>query len=138
MKAAFSGGLMALTFGLFLAGRCQAQALSTTTEGLLGGGVLGAGAGALVGSAVGHPLGGALIGGGLGAAAGGLIGHGLQVDQERNYELADETAAEQRELARQRAQIHQLQAREIQRLQAQQTHTLQIQQAQMAQSLETE
>lgn len=138
MKAAFGGGFMVLALALFCAGNCQAQALTSTTEGLLGGGVLGAGAGALVGSAVGHPLGGALIGGGLGAAAGGLIGHGLQVDQERNYELADESAAEQRELARQRAEIHQLQAREIQRLQAQQTHTLQIQQEQLAQSLETE
>jgi uncharacterized protein YcfJ len=137
MKAAFSG-IAILLLALFLAGSCQAQALTSTTEGLLGGGVLGAGAGALVGSAVGHPLGGALIGGGLGAAAGGLIGHGLQVDQERNDELAGEASAEQRELDRQRAQIHQLQAEEIARLQAQQARTVQIQQQQMAQSLETE
>jgi hypothetical protein len=39
------------------------------------GGVLGAGGGALVGSAVGHPLAGALIGGIGGAAVGYGIGH---------------------------------------------------------------
>ncbi|HLH78106.1 MAG TPA: glycine zipper domain-containing protein [Candidatus Binataceae bacterium] len=138
MKAAFSWGLAVLLLALFWSGTGQAQALTSTTEGLLGGGVLGAGAGALVGSAVGHPLGGALIGGGLGAAAGGLIGHGLQVDQERNYQLAGEVSAEQQELARQRAEIHQLQAQEIDRLQAQQARSVQIQQQQMAESLETE
>ncbi len=44
------------------------------------GGVLGAGGGALVGSAVGHPLAGALIGGIGGAAVGYGIGHSSRAE----------------------------------------------------------
>ena len=45
------------------------QPLSTREEGTLGGGLLGAGTGAIIGAAVGHPGVGAAIGGGTGAPA---------------------------------------------------------------------
>src|SRR5260221_10965651 len=59
-------GALSLVMALVLAG-CGPQGMSTTTEGTLGGGVLGGGTGAIVGAAVGHPLAGAAIGGGAGA-----------------------------------------------------------------------
>lgn len=55
-----------------------------TDQGALFGGVTGAGVGALVGDAVGHPLGGALIGGGVGALSGAAIGNGLDQVEARN------------------------------------------------------
>jgi hypothetical protein len=49
---------------------CTGQPLSTRERGTLGGGVLGVGSGAIMGSAVGHPGAGAAIGGALGAGTG--------------------------------------------------------------------
>jgi uncharacterized protein YcfJ len=65
---------------------CYGQPLSTREKGTLLGGVAGAGAGALIGSAVGHPGAGAAIGGVGGAAAGYGIGNHMQNEQnERAY-----------------------------------------------------
>ena len=57
---------------------CTGQPLSTREEGTLGGGVLGAGTGAIIGAAVGHPRAGAAIGGALGAGTGFVVGNSMQ------------------------------------------------------------
>lgn len=48
------------------------------------GGVTGAGVGALVGSAVRHPVAGALVGAGVGAVSGAAVGNGLDEIEARN------------------------------------------------------
>jgi hypothetical protein len=48
------------------------------------GGVTGAGVGALVGSAVDHPVAGALVGAGVGAVSGAAVGNGLDQVEARN------------------------------------------------------
>ena len=50
---------------------------TTTQQGAVAGGALGAGTGAIIGHQSGHGGEGALIGAGVGAIAGGLIGHGI-------------------------------------------------------------
>ena len=70
-------GALSLVATLVLAG-CSGQPLSTREKGTLGGGVLGAGTGALIGAAVGHPGAGAAIGGVLGAGTGYAVGNSLQ------------------------------------------------------------
>ena len=62
---------------------CSGEPLSTREKGTLLGGAAGAGAGALVGSAVGHPGAGAAIGGVGGAAAGYGIGNHMQNEQDQ-------------------------------------------------------
>jgi len=62
---------------------CAGEPLSTREKGTLLGGVAGAGAGALIGSAVGHPGAGAAIGGVGGAAAGYGIGNHMQNEQDQ-------------------------------------------------------
>ena len=63
---------------------CSGQPLSTREKGTLGGGAIGAGGGALVGLAVGHPLAGAAIGGVVGAGAGMAVGNSLQNSESRH------------------------------------------------------
>jgi phage tail tape-measure protein len=71
----FAIGLVVL-FGL---SGCAGGSLSTREKGAGIGAVGGAGAGALIGSAVGRPGAGAAIGGVLGVGAGALVGDQLQV-----------------------------------------------------------
>ena len=97
-----------LAFIVWFAGQCWGQSLTTTGEGLLGGGVLGAGSGAIVGAAVHHPVKGALIGGGIGALAGGVVGHELQTRDEAQYRLQSEVSAQERQFERQRREIEEL------------------------------
>ena len=87
--------VVVLTIGL--AG-CEGQPLSPREKGVLAGGVLGAGTGAIIGSAVGNPAAGAAIGGGLGLVAGGLIGNEIQNQQARNDFTQAELARQQREI----------------------------------------
>ena len=82
--------------------------MTTTEQGLVGGGVLGAGTGAIVGAAVHHPVKGALIGGGVGLVAGGVVGHELQTQDERQYRLQKEVSAQQRQIDSQRREINEL------------------------------
>jgi osmotically inducible lipoprotein OsmB len=63
---------------------CSGQPLSTREKGTLGGGAIGAGGGALVGLAVGHPFAGAAIGGVVGAGVGMAIGNSLQNSENRH------------------------------------------------------
>jgi Glycine zipper len=68
---------------LLLAG-CSGAPLTTREKGTLAGGAIGAGAGALVGSAAGAPGAGAAIGGVLGAGGGYVVGNHLQNEQYRH------------------------------------------------------
>jgi uncharacterized protein YcfJ len=53
-----------------------------TGTGMLAGGAIGAGSGALIGSASGHAGEGALIGAAIGTITGGLVGHSVDQQQE--------------------------------------------------------
>jgi uncharacterized protein YcfJ len=69
---------------------CSGQPLTTREKGALAGGAVGAGGGALVGLAVGHPLAGAAIDGVVGAGAGMAIGNRLQnSERRRNVQETD-------------------------------------------------
>lgn len=87
---------------------CYGTPLTTREKGLLGGGVLGAGTGAIVGAAVGHPGAGAAIGGGLGALTGGVIGNELQNREYAERNLQHQLYSQQREVRAQRREIEQL------------------------------
>ena len=75
--------------------------LSTTATNALGGGAIGAGAGAIIGHQKHHTAGGAAIGGGLGLVAGGLVGHQIEQGEVRS-------AAQQRQINRQQREINRL------------------------------
>jgi hypothetical protein len=84
--ASFRKRLLTLTVAgaaiITIAG-CYGQPLSTREKGTLAGGAIGAGGGALVGAAVGHPLAGAAIGGVVGAGTGMAIGNSMQNNENR-------------------------------------------------------
>jgi uncharacterized protein YcfJ len=84
-KTRFSGLLLILTLLLSSIAGCSGAPLSTREKGTLAGGLLGAGGGALVGSAVGHPGAGAAIGGAGGAIAGYAIGNHMQNEENGDY-----------------------------------------------------
>ncbi|MFA4993520.1 MAG: glycine zipper domain-containing protein [Candidatus Omnitrophota bacterium] len=71
-KIVFSGVLI---MGLLTAG-CQSMGPKSTT-GAVTGGLIGAGAGGIIGHQMGHGLEGAAIGAAVGAISGGLIGNQL-------------------------------------------------------------
>jgi uncharacterized membrane protein YebE (DUF533 family) len=104
------GGVL---LGLLTASSGWAQSLTMTQKGLVGGGLLGAGAGAIVGAAVHHPIAGAAIGGGAGLVAGGLAGHELQENQTQQEQQQAEVAAQQAQIRRQRQEIQQLQQTQL-------------------------
>ncbi len=101
--------LLVLTATLFLAA-CSGQPLSTREKGTIFGGVLGAGSGAIIGSAVGAPGAGAAIGGALGAGTGFAVGNALQNTEYAIRRNRSELSSQQRELSRQRAEIESLKA----------------------------
>jgi osmotically inducible lipoprotein OsmB len=68
---------------------CSGEPLTTREKGTLGGGAIGAGGGALVGLAVGHPSAGAAIGGVVGAGVGMAVGNSMQNSEDRHN--AEET-----------------------------------------------
>src|SRR5438094_6350602 len=59
------------------------QSMSNTDKGALAGGGIGAGTGALIGSATHHTGAGALIGGAVGALAGGLTGAAIDDSEHK-------------------------------------------------------
>src|SRR5258708_13545112 len=81
-------GVAFLLAGCFVLTGCSGQPLSTREKGTLGGGVLGAGAGAIVGAAVGHPAAGAAICGALGAGAHYLVRQSQQESENNPNETA--------------------------------------------------
>ena len=108
MKANYlSIAAMIAAIGL-LGGTCNAQGLTTTEEGVIGGAAVGAGTGAIVGAGVHHAGKGALIGAGIGAVTGGVVGHAVGTQQETNRRLQGEISAQQRQIDHQRAEIEEL------------------------------
>jgi len=87
---------------------CSGQPLSTREKGTLGGGVLGAGAGAIIGAAVGSPGAGAAIGGALGAGTGYVISNSMQNNENAQAQTQGQIQQQQQELEQQRQQIEQL------------------------------
>jgi hypothetical protein len=117
MKVSFSNrrnqGLMVAAaialVGAFALAGCSGQPLSTREKGTIGGGVLGAGTGAIIGAAVGAPGAGAAIGGALGAGTGYVIGNALQNQEVTSRQQQGQINYQQREMQSQRRQIQQLQ-----------------------------
>lgn len=68
---------------LLVAAPLGCASMSNTEKGVGIGGLVGAGTGALMGAAVGHPGAGAAIGAGVGALGGGLMGHGVDQAEKR-------------------------------------------------------
>src|SRR5499426_3441755 len=81
--------------------------LTTTQKGAAIGGLGGAAAGGLVGSAVHHPVAGALVGGALGAGSGALIGNQLQGQQEVQQQQ-EQINRQSSELQRQREELQRI------------------------------
>ncbi len=91
-----------------LLGGCAAP-ITQREKSTLTGGVLGAGAGALIGNALGHPGRGALIGGGIGALGGAAIGDQMEGQYQQQQYHARELEAQQQEITRQRRELEDLQ-----------------------------
>jgi len=81
------------------------QPMTTRETGAVIGGVGGAAAGGIIGSAVGHPGAGAAIGGGLGLGAGALIGDRLQAMEQKQTDLEKQIKDNESELKRQRQEL---------------------------------
>jgi hypothetical protein len=72
------------------------SSMSNTEKGVGAGGLIGAGTGALIGSATHNTGAGALIGAGVGALSGGLIGHAVDESEKKtDAKIAAATAAQQ-------------------------------------------
>ncbi|HUJ11774.1 MAG TPA: glycine zipper domain-containing protein [Verrucomicrobiae bacterium] len=82
-----SVGLAVMLIGFGLTG-CETPEgqPDRTAGGALAGGAIGAGSGAIIGSASGHAGEGALIGGAIGALTGGIIGHSMDQAQRETLE----------------------------------------------------
>ena len=82
--------IIALTLGAtMLVAGCSGAPLTTREKGTLLGGAVGAGGGAIVGSAVGAPGAGAAIGGVLGAGTGYVVGNHMQNEEYRHRYYGD-------------------------------------------------
>jgi uncharacterized protein YcfJ len=99
--------VLAVVTGLAVAG-CSGQPLSTREKGTLGGGALGAGTGAIIGAAVGHPGMGAAIGGGMGAVGGYAVGNQMQNQEAQQTQTQGQISQQQSEIERQRRELQQL------------------------------
>lgn len=108
-RGVIAAAALALIGVLALAG-CSGQPLSTREKGTLGGGLLGAGTGAIIGAAVGAPGAGAAIGGALGAGTGYVVGNSLQNQEITSQQQEGQIQNQQREIQSQRRQIQQLQS----------------------------
>src|SRR5260370_25397228 len=86
-----------MAFVLILAG-CSGQPLSTREKGTLAGGALGAGTGAIVGSAVGSPGTGAAIGGALGAGTRLVVGNALQHQEVQQAHTGSQISNQPRQI----------------------------------------
>jgi osmotically inducible lipoprotein OsmB len=104
----FSGKILLAIAASLIFAACTGAPLSTREKGTLGGGALGAGAGAIVGSAVGSPGAGAAIGGGLGLLGGYAVGNELQNNQNANAYNQSAVAQQQQRIEQQRQEIQAL------------------------------
>src|SRR2546425_12610804 len=82
---------LSLAAGILLAGGCYTPEgrPDRTAGGALAGGAIGAGTGAIIGSATRHAGEGALIGGAIGALTGAIVGN--QIDQSSRERVARES-----------------------------------------------
>jgi len=103
VAAAVLGTIMLATVG------CTSQPLTYREKGTLGGGVLGAGTGAIIGAAVGHPAAGAAIGGGLGALGGLAVGNAMENQNVQQQQAQDQISQQQQEIEQQRRELQQMQ-----------------------------
>src|SRR5258708_30940947 len=72
---------------------CGCESMSNGEKGALAGGGIGAGTGAIIGSATHNTGAGAVIGGAVGALAGGLTGHAIdESEKKQQAALAAATA----------------------------------------------
>jgi len=85
-----------------------AAPLTTREKGVLAGGALGAGTGAIIGNQIGHQGAGAAIGGAFGALSGGLIGDQMYGQEMRQNDQSYEMERQRLELERQRLELEQL------------------------------
>jgi hypothetical protein len=76
--------LLLLTMMLASLASTGCQSPYNSDRGALFGGVLGAGTGAVVGAATGHPLAGAAIGAGVGTVSGAAIGNAIDESEAKN------------------------------------------------------
>src|SRR5271163_969476 len=90
--------LCTLVLAMFITACSGSQPLSTREEGTLGGGVLGAGTGAIIGAAVGHPGAGAAIGGALGAGTGYVVSNSMQNSQDAQAQTQNQMQQQQQQL----------------------------------------
>src|ERR1700692_3280325 len=107
-----NGSVMAaaaiVLIGAFALAECSGQRLSTREKGTIGGGVLGAGTGAIIGAAVGSPGAGAAIGGALGAGTGFVVGNAMQNQEVKQQQTQSQLQSQQSEIEQQRRQIESL------------------------------
>ena len=82
--------------------------LTTREKGAGIGALGGAATGGIIGAAVGHPGAGAAIGGVLGLGAGALIGDQMQGQEQKQAEQQRQIDANQAELDRQRREVERL------------------------------
>lgn len=94
--------------GAVLVAGCAGGPLSTREKGAGIGALGGAGAGGLIGAAVGHPGAGAAIGGGLGLGAGALVGDQLQGQENTNYRQQQQIQSNQYQINRNRQEIERI------------------------------
>lgn len=85
-----------------------AAPLTTREKGVLAGGALGAGTGAIIGNQIGHQGAGAAIGGAFGALSGGLIGDQMYGQEMHQNAQSYEIERQRLELERQRLELEQL------------------------------
>lgn len=83
---------------MLLASGCAGRELTTTEKTTMGGALLGAGTGALIGSATGRAGTGALIGAGVGALGGALMGQVVEAEAAKQRRLAEQQQYRQSQL----------------------------------------
>jgi len=84
--------------GMLLATGCAGRELTTTEKTSMGGALLGAGTGALIGSATGKAGTGALLGAGVGALGGALMGQAVEAEAAKQRRLAEQQRYRQSQL----------------------------------------
>jgi DNA repair exonuclease SbcCD nuclease subunit len=83
---------------MLLASGCAGREWTTTEKTTAGGALLGAGTGALIGSATGKAGAGALIGAGVGALGGALMGQVVEAEAAKQRRLAEQQQYRQSQL----------------------------------------
>jgi outer membrane protein OmpA-like peptidoglycan-associated protein len=106
MKSAIRVRTVLLAISVLFLASCASGGLGKREAGALGGGALGAGAGALIGHATGNTAAGAAIGGALGAVSGAVVGDQIQATDQK-------LDAREREIARNRELIEELKRRKV-------------------------